>query len=425
MEFPTEFLWGASTASHQVEGATHNQWSNWEKANSERLTATAKDRLGWLPTWPDIADQASSPQNYISGAGVDHYNRYREDFDILKNLNMNAFRFSIEWSRIQPEEDHWDEDAIAHYQTYIAELRKRSISPVVTLWHWTMPTWFADKGGFAKRANLKYFERYVQKVCELLDDSVRYVITLNEPNVYAIHSYGIGEWPPQHKNPIEAFRVYFNLVAAHNRAYHIIKRAHPHIQVGVAAHLTDTRPVHPRSALNKLSVSVAMYGWNWWYLNRIRRQQDFIGINYYFTDYRDWRWRLKNPKQPLSDMGWYMEPVGIQQVIEAAYKRYRKPIIITENGLADAHDKQRAWWLDQTIPALADSLKNGVDLRGYLHWSLLDNFEWAFGWWAEFGLIHVDRTTQTRTIRTSAEHYAQLIARSHGTEFDSLKDPHI
>ena len=406
---PDTFLWGASTAAHQVEGNTHNQWSEWEHRNAKRLAATAHKRLGHLPAWDRIARQATNPQNYISGTGVDHYNRYEEDFDIISELNMNAFRFGIEWSRIEPRQGEWDTAAIEHYKTYIAALKQRGITPVLTLWHWTMPTWFTDMGGFEKKANIAYFARYCAKIAELFAHDLTHVITLNEPNVYVGLSYGAGEWPPQRKVPLLMVTVYRNLVRAHKAAYQAFKQQNPAITVGIAAQLANTKPVNPRNILNKLTIRAKDYVANWWFLNRIKHSQDFIGLNYYFTEYIDWRGRIKNPQQPVSDLGWYMEPQSIHEIMLKTWKRYQKPIIVTENGLADALDSQRTWWIDQTLQSLETALAQGVDVRGYLHWSLLDNFEWAYGWWPEFGLVHVDRATQKRTIRQSAMHYAAAI----------------
>lgn len=408
--FPADFLWGASTAAHQVEGGTHNQWSVWEKQHAQTLAETAEKRLGWLPSWSRVKPQAQDPQNYISGAGVGHYTRYKEDFRLLKSLNMNAFRFGVEWSRLQPQEGQWDEAAIAHYKEYIAELKRQNIEPILTLWHWTMPTWFTDKGGFAKRRNLRYFDAYVAKVAELYGQDVRYVLTLNEPTVYAGFSYGAGEWPPQTKNSLQMVHVMCNLARVHNRAYDILKAANPKLQVSIAAQLADVRALSS-GLLNKASAAVHEYAADWWFVNRIRRHLDFLGLNYYFTEYRDALLRVKNPKVPTSDLGWYMEPSGIQRLLERTWAKYSLPIIIVENGLADAQDVQRKWWIEETITAMYNARQNGVDLRGYLHWSLLDNFEWAYGWWPQFGLIHVDRTTMHRQIRPSARWFASQIVR--------------
>jgi beta-glucosidase len=153
----------------------------------------------------------------------------------------------------------------------------------------------------------------------------------------------------------------------------------------------------------------AAYVWNWWFLNRIRGQMDFVGLNYYFTTYYSWHLQTKNPSQPLNDLGWYMEPNGIERLLKSVWERYRLPSLITENGLADTRDTQRQWWLEQTMIALERTQASGVPLLGYLHWSLLDNFEWAYGWWPKFGLVKVDRTTMHRAIRPSARWFADQI----------------
>lgn len=408
--FPKSFFWGASTAAHQVEGGNVNQWSDWELANARELAQTAEQRLGWLPSWGDIKAQAKTPENYVSGRGVDHYRLYKEDFDILQQLNMNAFRFGIEWSRIEPEEGVWDEAAIAHYRSYIQELQRRHIEPFANLWHWTMPSWFADKGGFKNKTNLHYFERFVQKIADELSEDLTYIITLNEPNVYTSFGYVTGEWVPEQRNIIAAARVYSNLVRAHKRAYKILKDHKPELQIGVAAQLSNMKAKRPRNIFDQIVTKMMRYGWNWWFLGRVRNQQDYVGLNHYFTDYCTGFFRQANPKKPVSDLGWYMEPEGLHLLLLQVWARYKKPIIILENGLADGNDKNRRWWLEKTIEAMQHALNDGVDIRGYLHWSLLDNFEWKYGWWPKFGLVEVDRENgMQRTIRPSAEWFAKRI----------------
>jgi beta-glucosidase len=407
--FPKHFFWGASSAAHQYEGDNNNQWAVWELAHARELAQTAHQRLSWLPKWHKIKDQAEEPENYVSGKGLDHYNRYKEDFKLLKELNLNSFRFSIEWSRIEPKEGHWDESEIKHYKEYIAELRRQKIEPFMNIWHWTHPAWFEEKGGFEKKKNLKYFERFVRKVAKDLIDDVEYVITLNEPSNYATFGYIIGDWPPQKKNIIQASIVYVNLVRAHKRAYKILKTAKPSLQVGSAAALANVQAKRPRNMLDTLSTRFMRYFWNWWFLNRIRKSQDFIGVNYYFSDYYKGFGKRKNPAVPLNDLGWYMEPEGLYPLLLRTWAHYKKPIFITENGLADADDEYRQWWLEETIIAMEKAISEGVDLRGYLHWSLLDNFEWAYGWWPHFGLVKVDRKNMKRTIRPSAKWFASWL----------------
>jgi len=408
-EFSSKFYWGASTASHQVEGGTVNQWSVWELANAKELAKTAEERLGELPTWDEIHSQAEDPKNYVSGEGVNHYNRYKEDFDIAKKLNLNALRFGVEWARIEPEEGKWDEDAVEHYRSYIAELRKRGIEPFMNIWHWTVPTWFDEKGGFTKKANLKYFYKFVQKLADEYGKEINFVITLNEPNVYATFGYITSEWPPQEHSYLKAALVYWNLIKAHKKSYKILKSANPSIQIGVATQLANIQAKRPHNFIDQSVTKVMRYLWNWWFLHRIRKQQDFIGFNYYFTDYYKYFHR-DNPHVPLSDLGWYMEPEGLYPLLLRAWAHYQKPIIVTENGLADKHDQYRQWWIEESIVAMERAISEGVDVRGYFHWSLLDNFEWKYGWWPKFGLVEVDREHgMKRTVRTSAEWYANRI----------------
>lgn len=433
LDFPKDFLWGASVSSHQVEGGNHNQWTVWELENAPYLARNAERHYGWLSVWSSIRKQAEDPNNYISGQAVDHYNRYKEDFDLLKSLNLNAFRFGIEWSRIEPTDGKWDEKEIRHYKTYIHELKKRGIQPVINLWHWTLPIWFAQKGGFAKKKNIKYFERFVRRITKELIIPCGWVITVNEPNSYAVMSYLEGQWPPEKRQPVVAFMVIHNLAEAHRRVYKYLKKADGNLKIGVSTQCNNSQPKHPRSPMDKFVAGMANYFWNWWFLNRINDYQDFVGFNFYFTDYfhgiarrnpHRHLQRLKihtghrglhvegvnNPPSPVNDLGWYMEPSGIYHVILGAAKRYKKPIIITESGVADMHDIYRKWWLQETTEAIERANKEGANVIGYFHWSLLDNFEWAQGWWPRFGLVSVDRKNDMkRTVKNSAKWFAQQI----------------
>src|SRR3990167_7518539 len=166
-----------------------------------------------------------------------------------------------------------------------------------------------------------------------------------------------------------------------------------------------------------MSTKIMRYFWNWWFYRRIRKQQDFVGFNYYNTDYYTGLVKLKNPTTPLNDLGKYMEPEGLYPLLLRAWARYKKPIFITENGVADARDQYRQWWLEQSIIAMERALSEGVDVRGYFHWSLLDNFEWAYGWWPKFGLVEVDRANgMKRTIRPSALWFAGKIKKLKDTD---------
>ena len=409
--FPRDFLWGASTAGHQVEGGNFDQWTVWELDNASELANSAADRLRWLPDWMRVRDEAEDPDNYVSGKGVDHFRRYPEDFRILKKLGLNSFRFGIEWSRVEPDQGVWDKKAFDHYHNYIAEMRRQGIEPILNLWHWTHPVWFEEQGGFTKGRNIRHFIRFVKKVTQEFGDEINFILTINEPNVYSTFSYLTGEWPPQQRNIIKAHWTWYNLARAHRKAYDVIKDVFPHIRVGVATQLSNARPKRPDHWLDKRVAQISEYYWNWWFLNRIKHYQDFIGFNYYFTDYYQ-GFKKVNPPSPVNDLGWYMEPAGLSEIIIKAWLKYHKPIMITENGVADSNDKHRKWWLEETMEALLIARQAGADVIGYLHWSLLDNFEWKYGWWPRFGLIKIDRARDLkRLVRPSAVWWSKYLAK--------------
>lgn len=404
-QFPDGFLWGAATASHQVEGNTHNDWTEWEKENAERLAHESEKAFAWNPHWSKFRDEAINPANYISGNACDHYTRYREDFDILQTLNLNAYRFSIEWSRIEPQEGVFDERELNHYRDMIKELRKRGIEPFVTLWHWTLPVWLTKKGGVLARNFAPLFVRYSEQVAKALGNEVKFWITLNEPDVVASHAYLKGQWPPMQKNWWRYYRAISTLVQTHRITYSTIKRLFPEAEVGIAKHNIWFEAVG-NTFVNRFLKRVADYVWNFWMLNKIADTQDFIGLNHY-NHHRIDGWFNKNENKIQTDFGWEYYP---QSLYHAAIelKKYNKPIYITENGIADHDDDLRPRFIEESLTALYQAIQDGAPVRGYLYWSLLDNFEWDKGYWLKFGLVAVDRTTQKRTIRDSARMYGEI-----------------
>lgn len=410
--FPKNFLWGAATAAHQVEGGNHNQWTVWELENAKVRAAQAPYNLNYLPTWEEIKQEATNPNNYVSGELADHYHRYKEDFDFLQKMNMNAYRFGVEWSRIEPNEGVWNPAELAHYKEYISELRRRDIEPIVTLFHFTLPVWFADKGGFEKRANVKYFVRFAEKVMAEIGTDVRFIITLNEPEIYAYESYMDKQWPPAQGSPFMFWRVINNLAYAHRRSAKVLHRLNHQYRISIAKNSAFFYP-EDNTWASRVSAKIGQYIEDDYVMRKFIRHCDFIGVNYYLS-VRMRGFRAHNPDERLSDLHWDMQPNHIRFALERLSRKYKKPLLVTENGLADANDKYRKWWLQETLVGLSEARKHGVKLIGYLHWSLMDNFEWAYGKWPRFGLVAVDYKTGKRTLRPSAVWFGRVIKRLRG-----------
>ena len=414
LKFPEKFYWGASTSAHQVEGSNHNDWSEWERGNATRLARESAGHFGHLPSWEFSRREAEEPKNYLSGTACDHFNRFEEDFSLASSLGHNAHRFGIEWSRVEPEEGVFDTEVLQHYLSVILSLRKHGMEPFVTLWHWTLPIWLAEKGGIAHPDFPLYFERYTETVVKALGREVKFWVTLNEPELLTSHAYMAGKWPPQKKNLLTFYRALKNLINAHKLAYHTIKKYDTDCEIGIAKHEVVFEMAR-NTIINRTLKKIAHSLTNRWLLDRIKDHQDFIGLNFYNRNVIDNGFK-KNPNKRVTDFGWEFHPESLFQAL-MDLKRYNKPIFITENGIADAKDSMREEWIRKSLIALHRAMTHGADVRGYLHWSLLDNFEWDKGYWLRFGLISVDRTTQKRTPRPSAYFYAD-ICRSNQIEVD-------
>lgn len=377
-QFPNGFLFGAATSSYQVEGGIEN--NDWAQAGRE----------GRVPE---------------AGLACDHYNRYEEDFDLAKSLGHTAHRFSIEWARVEPEEGVFNEEALEHYKKVARALRARGMEPFVTLWHFTLPLWFVDSGGFKREDAPEIFARYAVKVISALGSEVTYFSTMNEPMVWIGNGYVSGIWPPFKKNIINFLTLHQALTRVHRTAYTNIKQNHPHIQIGV----TKNDIVFKDEGLLKVLRihQLAEWFWDGRFLNAIRNHQDFIGINHYF---RILIGEVDIQKQcPRSDFGWELKPDTIYNALKELAP-YKKPVFIMEHGLADAKDQHRGWFIEESLKAVHRAIQEGIDVRGYMHWSLLDNFEWAEGFTKRFGLIEVRyEEGRKRVVRDSANQYAEII----------------
>jgi beta-glucosidase len=401
--FPIDFYWGASTSAYQVEGGIEdNNWGNWVEEHSViEIEKYRKDRPEYMLVGENYRD-AKDPTNYIPGNVVNSVNRYKDDVNALKELGLNSYRFSVEWSRVEPQKGIYSKEGIKYYKNLVKELKDAGIEPFVTCWHWTIPSWLEDEGGLTSPNIPVYFEGYVKFLVENLGDDVKYWMTINEPMVVSGSSFLSGVWPPQKRNPILFYKAINNLVKMHKSGYSVIKEYDEDLQVSIAKNNAYFEP-KADNLLNKGIVNIVRYFWNYWFLDRVKDSLDYIGLNYYFN-HKISIWGLKNEKEPQNDMGWYMNPSGIYYPLMELEQRYGLPIYITENGVADREDKFRTWWLDETFKAMSEVLEDGVDLRGYMHWSLIDNFEWGEGFWPRFGLVDIDRN-----IKDSGWYYKDLL----------------
>ncbi|OWK27149.1 MAG: hypothetical protein US76_01140 [Parcubacteria group bacterium GW2011_GWA2_38_13b] len=411
MLFPAGFLWGTAISSHQTEGGNFNDWTEWEIKNAKIKNQNAK-----LKSWPAyVLNDYPNPlqeENYISSRACDHYNRYEEDFDIAKKLNNNALRFSIEWSRVEPREGEWDQKEVEHYRNVLRALRARDIEPFVTLWHWTNPVWFAEKGAWLNKEAPFYFARYAEKIVKELGNLANFWIILNEPAVLVSSSYWRGLWPSQKNGFLASYRALNNLAKAHNLAYEKIIFLKPQSRIGIAYNFIRFE-AYKENFFNRIIKYLADYLNNHYFLGKIKRKMNFIGCNYYF--YNRIKFNLFHPVKSLkdnenkfvSDIGWEIFPKGIYHILKNL-KKYNLPVYITENGVADAQDKYRADFIKDHLLWMHKAIQEGVDVRGYFYWSLLDNFEWDKGFWPRFGLVEVDYKTMERKVRQSAWEYAEI-----------------
>jgi beta-glucosidase len=404
-KFPDGFYFGASTSSHQVEGDCCNDWTEWEKLNSARLAAESV-KYGCLQSWERISGEASEPANYISGKAADHYHLYEKDLDLAEKIGLNAYRFSVEWQRIEPERGTWNIRELSHYSKMIDAMLKRGIEPFVTFWHWTLPLWLSRAGGAACSDFPELFAEYAVKLAEKFLGRVKFFIPINEPEIYALNSYLRGIWPPEKKSIIQYFKVMKSLIRAHNMACAEIKRLIPESAVGTACNMSFFEP--GPGPVNRFVASVSDRIWNCYFIDRVVPGLDFIGVNYYFHNRINYGFN-KNENLKVSDMGWELYPEGMEHVL-SGLKKYSLPVFVTENGLADACDADRPWLIEATLRSVMNSMENGADVKGYFHWSLIDNFEWDKGFWPRFGLISVDRKNLSRKIRKdSADVYRRII----------------
>jgi len=404
--FPKDFFWGAATSAHQVEGNTHNNWSEWEQKNAKRLAREAHTK--WQTWQQEKFPEMFTVSNYISGRSADHYHRYEQDFDLAQEGGHNAHRFSIEWARIEPEEGKFDAMAIQHYKDVVRAIRERGMEPFVTLWHWTNPLWLEERGGVLAKDFVQKFARYATIMADAFGDDVLYYITLNEPMSVIGSQYITGAWPHQSTGLRAVLRAYRHLSDAHVKAYTAIKAQHPHAYVGLSEIFTSYESTMRYSPVDWLMVQFLRYWSNKRLIIMTKGRYDFLGVQYYFHLRIGVFDKLRKQNVQTSDLGWELYAKGLYNVImECA--QYNVPLYITENGLADADDTKRSTFIKENLMYVERAIGDGADVRGYFHWSLMDNFEWDKGFWPRFGLIAIDFATLERKLRPSFWYYKDMI----------------
>jgi beta-glucosidase len=379
LRFPEGFLWGAATAAHQVEGNNVN--SDWWQAEQD----------GLLP--------------HRSGVACDSWIRWRDDIRLLSEIGLNAYRLSIEWARIQPEAGRFDDVALDAYRAQLEAMKQAGIEPMVTLHHFTSPRWLAERGGWTNPDVVSRFLEYTHRVSERLHDLVAWWITFNEPSILGFKAYIEGSWPPQQPYNLRGYvRLMRHAVRAHARARAILKTANDQAMVSMAFAIWPLQPLRPWSPIDQAMAHLGDWLWQGRVMRRTLPTLDWVGVNYYSRTFVGWPWPSQDGvgSRKRTDFGWEIYPEGLYAVLRRVGS-FGKPVVITENGISDADDDQRPAYLIAHLRQVHRAIQAGVDVRGYMHWTLLDNFEWAEGFEQRFGLA-----TREREPRPSARLYGTI-----------------
>jgi beta-glucosidase len=417
--FPEGFLWGSATSSHQVEGGnTANDWWAWEQQPGHiRDGTTSGDAAGW---WAGKAEA---------------------DLRAAAAMGHNAHRMSLEWSRLEPEPGRFDDAAFERYRQILGTMRERGLTPLVTVNHFTLPMWAADRGSWLDPELVLRFEAYARECGRRLGDLVELWATLNEPNVMAFFGYAGTRWPPGRGELVAFARAMVHLMQAHAAGYEALHATAKRPSVGIVLNFPRFEPARPHHPLDRavakaqdwamagsllralqtgrLEPPTALPGRR---IDGLAKSIDWFGLNFYgrfevrfdVTATADLFGRhVQSPTTATewTDWGQAHAPSLTAQLLRL--RQLEVPIYITENGLFDNDDDQRPQFIVDHVRAIHRAIESGVDVRGYFHWSLVDNFEWAEGWSAHFGLLELDRTTLQRTPRSSAEVYGE-ICRNNG-----------
>ncbi len=397
-QFPDGFLFGAAVGAHQVEGGNINSdWWWWEH-------------------------REGTPCREPSGDACDFYHRYEDDVALLAGLGMNAFRFGIEWARIEPAEGEFSQAALDHYRRMLDACHRHSVTPVLTFHHFTLPRWLSVIGGFASDRFPSLFQRYCDRAAAALGDAIGVACTINEPQGLGQSGYLLGINPPGHIDDHKGAQLAVDHLLEAHRAGAAAIRAHTHAPVGVTLALPD---IQYEDGATPGGTSLELESQINDRFFELARGDDFIGVQTYTRfrigpegsrspghDWSDWT-REAEETELTTQMGYEYYPRALGGAIRRAWKSAGGvPILVTENGIATSSDEKRIAFMDTALREVKTCLEDGINVGSYLHWSMLDNFEWAFGYTPTFGLVAVDRQTFARHPKPSATWLGE-VAKAH------------
>jgi len=387
--FPKDFLFGVSLSAYQNEGWNYNcDWWYYER------------------------NKKPGSEYPIEECGIsnDFWNRYKEDIDLVVELNSTVVRLGVEWSRIEPREGFFDEEAIFHYKEIFHYAKSKKLKIFLTLHHFTNPLWFMEHGGFFSKKSAMFFSRYAQKCVSEFKDYIDFFITFNEPENMSYCGFVTGHWPPfENGKYLKMLSHLSSLQQSHIKAYKDIHKKY-NVKVGIVTNILSFCPqnksittIFVSNFLAVLSEKITLW--------RIRKYIDFIGLNFYFC-YQVNGFNITNNVEPKSDMGWLLDPGAIRNVLKSL-KKYRKDIYITENGLADESDEKRPWYLTSILENVLKSIYiDKVKVKGYMHWTLTDNFEWEYGFKYKFGLVEINRNKLLKRIKRKSFDIYKMICKT-------------
>ncbi len=416
-----KFFWGVATSSFQIEGNIENDFTKWELEGKF-------NRNGLNPVYDN---------------GANHWLMWEQDFELLKLLEVNAYRFSIEWARIQPEPKTFSEKAIDQYERMIDTLLENSIEPFLTLHHFTHPVWFHDKSPWHSDESIEVFLEFVNKILNRFRDRIKYWISFNEPLVWTMAAYGEGNFPPGYKDLNIMMIALANILEAHSKVYDLIKSSISNSTIGIANNFIVFKKERDwflldRAVRNKIHKFYNLMIPDAFITNKLiasippllkfekeiklDNKIDFWGINYYYRLFTKFKLSLTNPfyfytKHPETDTGWEIYPKGLYKIIKKLSK-YGKPLIITENGIAINNEEIRKKFLKKHLKYLFKAINKGIDVRGYFYWSLLDNYEWLFGKSKRFGLVFVDYEKDFNRIPKESFYFYKNLIETYNKKFN-------